>query len=128
MLTAPSVLSSIKEIIDQHQHMITDTNKARPGRPARISGDAILAAGLKLAEAKGYQQVTRDDLAAAVEASPAAISFHFGTMHQFQRAVMRAAVHQQNLRVIAQGLAVRDPQALHASPELQQKAVNAIKG
>ena len=89
--------------------------------------EEIIAAGLVLAETKGYQQVTRADLAQAIEVSEGTISQHFGTMARFRRSLMRAAVHKRNLVVIAQGLAARDGEALKASDHLRDAAANSLK-
>lgn len=88
----------------------------------------IIAAGLTLASAKGYQNVTRADLAAATGLAPATISWHYHTMAQFKRALMRAAVEQRSLRVIAQGLAASDAYAKRAPQELRDAAAKSIRG
>lgn len=87
----------------------------------------IITAGLDLAERFGYNKVTRDQLAQATGLASGTINLHFGTMPQFQRAVMRAAIKQRNLRVVAQGLAHRDPIARRAPEELKNAAADSIK-
>lgn len=90
--------------------------------------EEILAHGLALALQKGFQNVTRDDLARAVGVSPANVSFHFGTMRRFQVECMRAAIKQRNLRVVAQGMAVDFPQCRRLPPELRDAAVESLRG
>lgn len=87
----------------------------------------IIAAGLDLAEKEGYQRITRDKLAAATGLSPGAVSFVGGTMAQIQRLLMRAAVQQKRLRVIAQGLAVGDKNTSRISDELRKAAADSLK-
>jgi AcrR family transcriptional regulator len=89
--------------------------------------EEIIAAGLALAAAKGYQQVSRADLAEAVGVVESNVSRHFGTMKQFRRSLMRAAVNQRNLAVLAQGLAMRDAVACEAPADLRAEAANSIK-
>lgn len=89
--------------------------------------EEIIAAGLVLADAKGYQQITRADLAQAIGVAEGTVSQHFGTMAQFRRSLMRAAVHKRNLIVLAQGLAARDSDALKAPDDLRDAAANSLK-
>lgn len=97
-------------------------------KPRAVRTQEILAAGLILAEQVGYNKVTRDNLAVAANMSQGAVNLHFGTMTQFQRAVMRAAIHQGNLRVLAQGLALKHPVALDAPEALRHQAADLLKG
>ena len=86
----------------------------------------ILAAAIIVAELKGYTSITRDDIAAAVGISGPGVLYHFKTMTQFRGALMRYAVKQKRLRVIAQGLVLQDPHACRASNELQRQAKDSI--
>lgn len=96
-------------------------------KKSAIRIEEIIAAGLRLAVAKGYQQVSRSDLAQAVGVAEGTVSLHFGTMAQFRRSLMRAAVHQRHLAVLAQGLAARDHEARKAPADLRDAAANSIK-
>jgi AcrR family transcriptional regulator len=88
----------------------------------------ILAAALQLAPTKGYAQLTRDDIAARAKVPPSLITYHFGTMPNLRRSIMREAVRVNCLPVIAQGLACRDRHALKASPELRVRALESLRG
>ena len=88
----------------------------------------ILATALTLAESKGYAQVRRDTVAEAAGISPALVNVHFGTMADFRRALMRYAVRERNLRVIAQGLAAGDRHAEKAPEGLKRAACLALVG
>lgn len=96
----------------------------------RLSPDTrktqILDAALHLAESVGYTHVTREAVAKAAECAPALVSAHFGTMSSFRRDIMRAAIRERKLRIIAQGLAIADPHARKAPDELKQEALSAI--
>lgn len=96
-------------------------------KKSAVRVEELLAAGLTLATAKGYQQVSRSDLAQAVGVAEGTVSLHFGTMKQFRRSLMRAAVHQRHLCVVAQGLAMKDAEALKAPADLRDEAANSIK-
>ena len=83
----------------------------------------ILHAALLVAELKGYSHIQRSDVATAAGVSPARVSQLFNTMVQLRRAVMRHAIKTRHHKIIAQGLAVGDKQALKAPQELKQAAV-----
>lgn len=86
----------------------------------------ILDVALKLAEKSNYSTVTRDAIASAAGVSMGLVTNYFGTMAQFRRTLMRAAIHRGNARIVAQGLANKDPQARKAPDELKAKAVEFL--
>lgn len=88
----------------------------------------ITQAALKLAETLGYRNVSREQIAEAAKVSPALVSSRLGTMEQVRRAIMRAAVKAGNARVVAQGLAHKDPYARRAPDELKTEAAKLITG
>lgn len=87
----------------------------------------ILSAALTLAAEQGYQRVTREAVGAAAGIAPALISYLFGTMPDFRRDIMRAAVRGRNLAVVAQGLAAGDAHARKAPQDLIEEALSALK-
>ena len=83
----------------------------------------IMDTALVLARVVGYQQVTREHLAARAACSPALISKYFGTMPNLKRAIMSAALIRRDLVVLAQGLAAGEPKARSAPEELRRAAM-----
>lgn len=92
----------------------------------RARHDELMAAALKLAEVKGYMQVTRDDIALAAGCSPALVSAVFGTMAATRRSMIRAAIANEVLQVVAQGLAIRDVHAMRAPADLRERAAGSL--
>ncbi len=88
----------------------------------------ILAAAVPLAERIGFANITRTNLAEAAGVSPALVSARLGTMKQAYRDIMRAAVKAGCVRVVAQGIAAREPAALRAPQELKDRCAAMIKG
>ncbi len=88
----------------------------------------ILDAAVMLASSGNYLKITRQGIAQTAGIAPTLISHHFGTMIQLRRALMRYAVQNRHLPVIAQGLAARDDQAQKASAELQAAALGTLLG
>jgi len=91
-------------------------------KPAARKED-ILAAALPLAERKGYAKVTRDEIAAAAKVSGPVLHYHFGSMEQLRRSLMRYAVKNGCLKVIAQGIVANDPQALKVDDATRKRAM-----
>lgn len=87
---------------------------------------SILNAALKLSETTGYMHITREAIALEADCSPGLVSRYLGTMANMRRDVMRAAVKQRNLAVVAQGLAARDPHARRAPDDLKAAAVDTL--
>jgi len=90
--------------------------------------NSLLALGAKLAAGTGYANVTRQQLADAAGVSMGVVNYHFGTMAQFRRDLMRYAVRVKCLPVIAQGLVVRDVHALKAPQDVIDEALRAAAG
>lgn len=82
----------------------------------------ILAAAIDLARTEGYNRIRRDQIAAHANVSMALVTHYFGTMNQCRRAIMRAAIRDEVLEVIGQGLATGDPHARKAPAELKRRA------
>ena len=86
----------------------------------------ILAAAVELAKTSGFTKVTRDAVAIAAGVSTGLVSHYYNTMPQLKRDLMRYAVRYDVAEVIAQGLSIRDPHAMKASPEQKQKALMTL--
>ncbi|MCH9712703.1 MAG: TetR/AcrR family transcriptional regulator [Proteobacteria bacterium] len=88
--------------------------------------DHILDCAIVVAMDKGYNKVTRDEVAEAAGVSMGLITHYFETMNQLKRDIMRAAVKRGIPEIVAQGLVNKDRHALKASKELKTKAANII--
>jgi AcrR family transcriptional regulator len=93
-----------------------------------IRRDQILAAALVLAERDGYHNITRDAIAERASCSTGLVTRYFSTMLQLKRAVMRAAVKQEIVRVVAQGMVDKNQYAMRAPPALRERALATISG
>lgn len=85
--------------------------------------EKILKAALSIAEKVGYANITRDAVATRAACATGLVSYHFATMPQLKRAVMRFAVAEGNAVVVGQGLGAGDAYAKKAPPDLKQKAL-----
>lgn len=101
------------------------TVSKRRANPA-LRKESILDAAMIIAKGRGYRKVTRELVAKAANISPGLVSRYFGTMAQLQRDIIRRAIKDEVLEVVAQGLANGDKHALKASKELKTKAAHFL--
>jgi len=88
--------------------------------------DHILNSAIVIAMEKGYNKITRDDVAETAGVSMGLITYYFETMNQLKRDIMRTAVKRGIVEIVAQGLTNKDRHALKASKELKTKAAHLI--
>lgn len=88
----------------------------------------IIDAAVSEAKVHGYRRITRAGIAARAGVSEALVSHHTGTMVSLKRDVMRAAIRDEILSIVAEGLADKDKQARKAPEHLRQAAANHIAG
>jgi len=91
-----------------------------------VRRDDILYAAVKAAESRHYLKLTRFQVAEAADVSEGLITHYFGTMVKLRRDIMRYAIRNRCLPVIAQGLTSNDPHARKADPDLQREALNNV--
>lgn len=100
---------------------MTRQRLAPPDRKA-----AILEAALHCAGIAPYHTVTRETIGARAGCAPGTVSHYFSTMTKLRRAVMREAVSRGIVAIVADGLALRDPQAAKAAPDTLRAARAAL--
>lgn len=93
-----------------------------------VRKNSILAAALKVAEASHYKYMTRKDVAEEAGVSGTLVQHYFGTMPQLRRDVMRKAVRDGVLIVIAQGLVAGDKHAQAAQEVHKAAALDLVRG
>lgn len=89
----------------------------------KVRKAALLKVSLDLAAKHGIHHITRDMIAQAGDVSAGLVSQYLGTMDALRKLVMREAVKQRVVSVVAQGIADRDKVALKAPDDLKQQAI-----
>jgi AcrR family transcriptional regulator len=87
----------------------------------------LLSAALKLAERIGWSNLTRDGIAAEAGCNNATVTQTLGTMVELRRSVMRHAVAEECLAVVAEGLARGAPAACKAPERVKRKAAALVR-
>lgn len=95
-------------------------------RPRKFKRENILLIATSLAASKGYQNITREDVAGNSFTSPGTVSGLFGSMDQLKQEVIKYAIENNCLPVIAQALANKNRLALNAPEALKLRAAEAM--
>lgn len=96
--------------------------------PPKERTELMLDVALKLAAEHGLASITRNQIAKEAGVAPSLVTWRLGTMDNMRRSVMRRAVKTENLAVILQGIMIKDPYAMKASPDLRERAIASING
>jgi len=92
-----------------------------------VRRETILTAALTVARSPGgWSTLTREAVAREAKCTDGLVSKYFGTMTDFRRTIMRAAIAQRDLRIIGQALACEYPHAYKADPALRKEALGSI--
>lgn len=89
---------------------------------ASIRKAQILQCAVEVAKEIGYQKLTRVNVAEKSGVHVSSVSNYFGTLLQLKSDVMRYAVKNEVLEIVAQGLGSKDRQAMKASADLKERA------
>ena len=81
----------------------------------------ILAAAVTVAFHTGWMKMTRSNVAFQAGVAEGLVNRYFSTMTQLRRAVMRHAVQNDMVKIVAEGIALRDAAAMKASEELKHR-------
>ena len=94
---------------------------------SEVRRESILNAALVVANRPGgWSTLTRESVAVEAKCTDGLVSRYFGTMADFRRTIMRAAIARRELRIIGQALACEYSHALKADPELRKAALNSL--
>lgn len=88
---------------------------------------SLLKIALHLAAADGLHSLTHARIASAAGVTNGTVVGRLGTMDQVRRSVMRAAVRERCVPVVAEGLARRDRYATAACPALRELAAAWVR-
>lgn len=88
----------------------------------------ILLAAVELAKKCGYRNIKRDEVATAAGVSMGLVNNYFETIEHLKRDVMRLAITNEVLEIIAQGLLAKDRIALKVPDNIKKKAAAYLIG
>jgi AcrR family transcriptional regulator len=94
--------------------------------PGPERAEKILAAAVTFATRKGFHAVTRKSVAREAGVSAGLVSTYFGGMDKLRTEIMRAAVRDEILPIIAAGIMSGHRVAKAAPAPLRQRAANSL--
>jgi AcrR family transcriptional regulator len=92
----------------------------------RVRKKQILNAAVNLAIKVGYQQITRLEIAKSVGISVSLVTNYFRSMQKLKSEVMKEAIKEEIYEIIAQGLAVGDPQVVKLPKNVKKKVLTYL--
>lgn len=102
------------------------TRKERFAAKVAERNKRVLAAAVALARKRGFASLTRDAVATQAGVAQGCVNAAYGTVAALRDEVMRCAVDDQMLDIVAQGLAVGHDVARNASPDLKARALATL--
>lgn len=88
--------------------------------------DNILKAAVTVAKTFGLHGFARIDVATEARVAEATVSHHFGTMPELRKAVVRQAVSEEILSILADARAGREAVGVPMSEELRKRVAAYI--
>ncbi len=88
--------------------------------------ESILDAAIDLSKTRGYNRITRDEVATRAGVSSPLIGTYFPRMADLRKAVIQAAISREIVEVIAQGLTINDNHAIELNEELRFKVMTYL--
>jgi len=86
----------------------------------------ILEAAIRLSKKIGYSHITRDGVAEKAGVSFALVSFYYGTIEKLKAAVLKEAIGEEIIEIIAQGLVRKDKQTARLPQDLKDKVLQHL--
>jgi AcrR family transcriptional regulator len=83
----------------------------------------VLEVAVKLATKRGLRQVTRGEIAEAADCSAGLVTKYLGGRQEMQTAIVKAAIKQRIVPIVATAIADRYPAALRAPEDLKAEAI-----
>lgn len=88
--------------------------------------DKILDAAFALAVECGYRALRRDHVAERAGVAGGTVNLHYLTMDNLKAAIMRRAIDDEQLDILAAGMAESDPTAMKAPKALKVRALQTL--
>lgn len=95
--------------------------KAKKERAKQLTDIAI-----RIAEKSSYINVNHEDIANEAKMSTASVYYVLGTRSALHEIIVKAAIETENVTIVAQALALKNPLAVEAPDVLKARAVQLL--
>ena len=86
----------------------------------------ILDAALDMAKTDGFASLSRDGVATKAGVASGSVNYCFDNMQNLKNAVMKKAIENESLTIIAQGIIADNEIAINAPDALRKEALNSM--
>ena len=83
----------------------------------------LLDAAISLSKHMGYTHITRDGIAQRVGVSYGLVTHYFKSMDNLRKVIMKEAIRNAIVEIVAQGLVCKDPLTKNLKPKLMKKVI-----
>lgn len=94
--------------------------------PSDVRHADILQTAVKLAKRDGFHNLTGVSIARAAKVSRGLVLRYFGNMDKMRDEVMKVAIRDEILPIVAQGLLIRHRVATKAPEKIRRQAVESL--
>ncbi len=91
-----------------------------------MTKERIFDAAYAMAVRDGFNSLTRDSIAAEAGTAKGAINHHFGTVSTLRDEVVKRAISEKQLSILAQALTRGNAVAMTATKKLQIEALTSV--
>jgi len=91
-----------------------------------MTKERILDVAYGMALTDGFNSLTRDGVASKAGVAMGTVNHNFGTMDDLRNEIVRRAIDEKELSILAQALAQRNTVALTATKALQLEALTSL--
>ena len=93
----------------------------------KVRKETIIIAAFRVARKPGgWSRMTRAAIAKEAHCAEGLISKYLGSMDSVRRIIMKRAIKNEYMELIAQGIASGEPAAMALSPVLKHKAISSF--
>lgn len=86
----------------------------------------ILEVAIKLAKDIGYSHLTRNEVARQANVAYGLVTAYFKNIDNLKRSVIKEAIKQEIIQIIAQALAHKEPLTNKLNPNLREKVIRYL--
>ena len=86
----------------------------------------LLFAAINLAEANGYENITREMIATKAGVGLGTVNLYFGTMHKLKKTIISHALRTGNNKIVAQAILNKDDLVSNLSTNERKTALLAV--
>lgn len=83
----------------------------------------ILTSAIDLSKEVGYSHITRDDVAKRAGVSYGLINHYFKSIDRLRKLVLKTAIDEEMVEIIAQGMVRKDPLAKRITSKMKERVI-----